>query len=561
MLLMAPPDITLCEPGSTKFPILSPQGRRPPYSEHMATFDYIIVGSGSAGSVLANRLSIDPEISVLVLEAGGSDKHLNVDTPAAFSKLFQTKRDWNYHTMPEPCMDERQVYLPRGKMLGGSSSMNAMIYIRGHRSDYDGWRDAGCEGWGYDDVLPYFKKAEHNERIEDEFHGKNGPLNVADLRSPNELSETFVAAAGESGLGINPDFNGREQEGAGLYQVTQKKGSRWSTSKAYLRPARDRANLTVETNALVHRVTFDGDRATGVEYAQDGEVFVAAATREVILSAGALNTPQILMLSGVGPQKHLTDMGIQVVFDNPNVGQHLQDHPVILMIFSVAQPVSLHHAEEPRQLAEYLIKKKGMLSSNVGEAGAFVRTDGSKEPPDIQFHFAPGVFIRHGFETLDHDGMSLGPTLVNPQSRGSILLRSTDPEVHPDIVTMSLQHPDDMASLVEGFRLGRKIVAAEAFAKYQPVEVIPGPDAQTDEEIASFIRERSELLYHPSCTARMGREASAAVVDSQLRVFGVQGLRVVDASVMPTVTRGNTNAPTIMIAEKAADMILSDNSA
>jgi len=527
----------------------------------MATFDYIVVGSGSAGSVLANRLSIDPEISVLVLEAGGSDKHLNVDTPAAFSKLFQTKRDWNYHTMPEPCMDERQVYLPRGKMLGGSSSMNAMIYIRGNRSDYDGWRDAGCEGWGYDDVLPFFRKAEHNERIEDEFHGKNGPLNVADLRSPNELSQTFVEAAGESGIPSNSDFNGREQEGAGLYQVTQKKGSRWSTSKAYLRPARDRTNLSVEQNALVHRVTFDEGKATGVEYVQDGDMKTAVASREVILSAGAFNTPQILMLSGVGPQKHLTDMGIDVVFDNPNVGQHLQDHPVILTIFSIAQPVSLHHAEEPKRLVEYLVKKKGMLSSNVGEAGAFVRTNSRLEAPDIQFHFAPGVFIRHGFETLDHDGFSLGPTLVDPQSRGSILLRSADPQVHPDIVTMSLQHPEDMASLVEGFKLGRKIVAGEAFAKYQPVEVLPGPDVQTDEEIAGFIRERSELLYHPSCTARMGPDAATAVVDTQLRVFGVQGLRVVDASVMPTVVRGNTNAPTIMIAEKAAEMILSNSSA
>lgn len=525
----------------------------------MATFDYIIVGSGSAGSVLASRLSIDPKISVLVLEAGGSDKHLNVDTPAAFSKLFQSKRDWNYHTMPEPGMDERQVYLPRGKMLGGSSSMNAMIYIRGNRSDYDAWRDAGCDGWGYDDVLPFFKKAEHNERIEDEFHGKNGPLNVADLRSPNELSEAFVRAAGEAGVPNNPDFNGREQEGAGLYQVTQKKGSRWSTSKAYLRPARDRTNLTVEQNALVHRVIFDGDKATGVQYAQNGDVHDVVARREVILSAGAFNTPQILMLSGIGPQEHLTDMGIEVVFDNPNVGQHLQDHPVILTIFSVSRPVSLHHAEEPKRLAEYLIRKKGMLSSNVGEAGAFVRTRDDLEAPDIQFHFAPGVFIRHGFETLDHDGISLGPTLVNPQSRGSILLRSTDPEVHPDIVTMSLQHPDDMASLIQGFRLGRKIIAAEGFAEYEPVEVIPGPDTQTDEEIASFIRERSELLYHPSCTARMGPDATTAVVDSQLRVYGVQRLRVVDASVMPTVTRGNTNAPTIMIAEKAADMILSNS--
>lgn len=522
----------------------------------MASFDYIIVGAGSAGSVLANRLTIDPNVSVLLLEAGGSDKHLNVDTPAAFSKLFGSKRDWNYHTMPEPCMDERQVYIPRGKMLGGSSSMNAMIYIRGNKADYDEWAAAGCEGWAYDDVLPFFRKAEHNERINDEFHGQNGPLNVADLRSPNELSEAWVQAAHEVGIEGNDDFNGAEQVGAGLYQVTQKKGSRWSTAKAYLRPAAERSNLTIEKEALVHRVVFAGDRAVGVAYEQRGVQHMAEANKEVVLSAGAIGSPQILMLSGIGPERHLADMGIDVVFDNPNVGQHLQDHPVILDIYSVAKPVSLHHAEEPKRLVEYLVKKTGMLSSNVGEAGAFVKTDASKAAPDIQFHFAPGVFIRHGFETRDHDGMSVGATLVNPKSRGSILLRSSDPTVHPDIVTMSLQHPDDMASLVAGFKLGREIVAAAAFSEYEPEEVLPSHGVETDEEIASFIRERSELLYHPSCTARMGPDATEAVVDSELQVFGVRGLRVVDASVMPSVIRGNTNAPTIMIAEKAADMIL-----
>lgn len=522
----------------------------------MATFDYIIVGAGSAGSVLANRLTIDPNVSVLLLEAGGSDKHMNVDTPAAFSKLFGSQRDWNYHTMPEPWMDERQVYIPRGKMLGGSSSMNAMIYIRGNRADYDGWRDAGCDGWGYDEVLPFFRRAEHNERIADEFHGQNGPLNVADLRSPNELSETFVEAAVELGIEANNDFNGAEQMGAGLYQVTQKKGSRWSTSKAYLRPASERTNLTVEQEALVHRVVFAGDRAVGVAYEQRGVTHAAEANREVILSAGAIGTPQVLMLSGIGPADHLAHVGINVMFDNPNVGQHLQDHPVILDIYSVSKPVSLHHAESAKSLVEYLVKKQGMLSSNVGEAGAFVKTDASKAAPDIQFHFAPGVFIRHGFETRDHDGISVGATLVDPKSRGSIVLRSADPTVHPDIVTMSLQHPDDMASMVAGFKLGREIVAAAAFSEYEPSEVLPSPEVQSDEEIAAFIRERSELLYHPSCSARMGPDASSAVVDPQLRVFGVQGLRVVDASIMPSVTRGNTNAPTIMIAEKAAEMIL-----
>ncbi len=521
----------------------------------MDTYDYIIVGAGSAGSVLANRLSIDPRTSVLVLEAGGSDKHFNVTTPAAFSKLFQSKRDWNYHTMPEPACDNRQLYLPRGKMLGGSSSMNAMIYIRGNRLDYDGWAGSGCDGWSYDDVLPYFKRAEHNERGADDFHGVNGPLNVAEPQSPNILSSTFVEAGVELGLDRNVDFNGARQDGVGLYQVTQKGGSRWSTARGYLRPSLGRSNLSVETGALVHRVIFEGKRAVGVEYSQNGSRYSVGVEREIILSGGAYNTPQLLMLSGVGGGSHLTGFGIDVVVDNPNVGQHLQDHPVVLNVFRVSQPVSLAHAEKPAHLVRYLARKTGHLSSNVGEAGAFTRTRPSLEAPDMQYHFAPGAFIRHGFDTIEGDAMTVGATLVGVRSRGSVTLRSADPEIHPDIVTMALSEPDDLAAMVDGFKLGREILGSSAFGEYAAGELIPGDRVESDEEIVAFVRANAELLYHPSCTARMGPDPGKAVVDPQLRVFGTEGLRVVDASVMPTVPRGNTNAPTIMIAEKAADLI------
>ncbi len=519
-------------------------------------YDFIVVGAGSAGSVLANRLSLDPGVKVLVLEAGGSAKHLNVDTPAAFSKLFQTKRDWNYHTMPEGCCSNRQLYMPRGKMLGGSSSMNAMIYIRGNRADYDGWAAEGADGWGYDDVLRYFKKSEANERGGDEFHGVDGPLNVADLVTPNELSLAFVEAAVQAGIPRNGDFNGADQEGAGLYQVTQKKAARWSTWKAYLQPAMSRENLTVVTDALVQRVLFDGTKAIGVEYSVGRDLEKATAS-EVVLAGGAVNTPQLLMLSGIGDGEHLLSKGIDVRVDNANVGLHLQDHPVILQIHSVTKPVSLAHAEEPSKLVEYLVRKKGLLSSNVGEAGLFVRTREDLPAPDIQFHFAPGVFMRHGFDTLPGDGMSFGPTLVSPKSRGSLRLRNADPTTHPDIETRSLEHPDDVASLVAGFRLAREIVGQDAFTSYRGEEQVPGVSAaESDKEIVQFIRDRVELLYHPSCTARMGEAPDDSVVDPQLRVFGTEGLRVVDASVMRSVVRGNTNAPTIMIAEKGADMIM-----
>jgi len=519
-------------------------------------FDYIIVGAGSAGCVLANRLSADPAHSVLLLEAGGSDRHMNVSIPAAFSNLFATERDWNYYTQPEPCLDNRQLYMPRGKMLGGSSSMNAMIYIRGHRVDYDGWAAAGCAGWSYADVLPYFKRAEHNERGADEFHGVGGPLNVADQKHLNVLSERFVDACEEVGIPRNTDFNGASQTGAGPYQVTQAGGTRWSTSRGYLKPVLGRPNLTVESHAFATEILFVNDVATGVSFRQGGSQHEAWARKEIILATGALNTPHLLMLSGIGDADHLAEYGLDTKLDNPNVGAHLQDHPVLGAWYSVTQPVSLAHAEKPAKLVEYMTRRSGLLTSNVGEAGAFVETREGLDAPDIQFHFAPGYFIRHGHETLPGDGMTVGPTLVSVKSRGRVTLRSADPDVHPDIWTNALEHPDDVASLLAGFRLARQIGEASAFDEYRGDETLPGTVVDSDDEIVDFMRQRAELLYHPTCTARMGPDPTDAVVDPELRVHGIDGLRIADASVMPSVVRGNTNAPTIMIAEKASDLIL-----
>ncbi|GAB5535652.1 MAG: GMC family oxidoreductase N-terminal domain-containing protein [Rubricoccaceae bacterium] len=517
--------------------------------------DYVIVGAGSAGCVLANRLSANPEVSVLLLEAGGKDTQAPIHIPAAFSKLFQTEADWNYRTVPQEHAAGRDLYWPRGKVLGGSSSINAMIYIRGHHADYDGWAAEGCEGWSYADVLPYFKRSEDSNEGASAYHGVGGPMPVTEPRSPSPFSLAFVEAATQAGHPRNDDFNGAEQEGAGLYALTQAGGRRASTASTFLKAARRRPNLTVETGAHATRVLIRNGRATGVEIFQNGEVRAIDAAKEVILCGGAINSPQLLMLSGIGPADHLAHHGVAVVADRAGVGQNLHDHPIVGVHYRFREPISLLGAEGLKSIARYLILRDGMLSSNVAEAGLFVRTRGEERIPNVQFHVAPTLFKDHGLVPMTEHGFSLGPTLVRPRSRGALTLASSDPFDHPHIDPNYLADPADAAALVAGIRIAREIVAQPALDSFRGEEIRPSASATTDTDLDAYVRETCETLYHPVGTCRMGADDDS-VVDLDLRVRGVDGLRVVDASIMPTIPNGNTNAPVLMIAEKAADRIL-----
>jgi len=514
-------------------------------------YDYIIVGAGSAGCVLANRLTEDPHTCVLLLEAGGPDNKKEVHIPAAFAKLFKSPCDWAYSTEPQENLNGRQLFWPRGKLLGGSSSMNAMIYIRGHRQDFDRWCESGNEGWSFDDVLPYFKAAEHQERGENEYHGTGGPLNIADLRLVNPLSHAFVEAGTELGFPSNKDFNGAEQEGFGIYQVTQKGGKRCSAAAAYLKPALRRSNLTVRTGAHVTRLLVEGKRVTGVEYILNGRAENVEASKEVILSGGAINSPQLLMLSGIGDAERLKQAGISTVLDLPGVGENLQDHLFVAVAYSCTQPVSLANAETLRNLANYLLFKKGPLTSNVAEAGAFVKTDSSLPAPDLQFLFGPAYYLNHGFTRPEGHGFTIGPALIHPKSRGHIRLRSNDPFEAPSIQPRYLEDDADMQVLIDGVKIACELADTKAFSKYRGQAMC---DFQNDKEIADYIRNMVETVYHPVGTCKMGTD-TMAVVDSHLLVHGMENLRVVDASIMPDIVGGNPNAAVIMIAEKAADMI------
>ncbi|HLA64526.1 MAG TPA: GMC family oxidoreductase N-terminal domain-containing protein [Rhodothermales bacterium] len=516
-------------------------------------YDYVIVGAGSAGCVLAARLSADPACRVLLLEAGGPDRDPRIRIPAAFSRLFKTEADWNHHTEPQAGAAGRSLYWPMGKVLGGSSSINAMIYVRGHQADYDGWAAQGCEGWGFSDVLPYFKRSEDNARGASAYHGVGGPLRVEDPRDPSPHSHTFVAAAVEAGFASTPDFNGPSQEGAGLYQLTQKGGRRHSAAEAFLRPAMGRTNLEVRTGASALRVVFDGDRAAGVEYLQDGLRKTALTRGEVILSGGAVHSPHLLLLSGVGPESQLQRLGISVVADRAGVGENLHDHLIVGAHWRLRRAQSLLSAESPANLLAYLIARRGMLASNVAEAGLFTAARGAGLP-DLQFHVAPALFENHGLVPQTEHGVSMGPTLVRPASRGRVTLRTADPLAAPAIDPNYLAEQGDVDVLVEGVRIARQIAAQPAYRGLLAAELKPGPRLGRDSDLAAYVRQTCETLYHPVGTCRMGADADA-VVDTELRVRGVRGLRVVDASVMPVVPNGNTNAPTIMIAERAADLI------
>jgi choline dehydrogenase-like flavoprotein len=512
------------------------------------TFDYVVVGAGSAGCVLANRLTEDPDVRVLLLEAGGQDDADEVHIPVAFSSLFKTRYDWNYETVEQKHLGGRPTYWPRGKMLGGCSSMNAMIYIRGNRADYDGW---GVPGWSYDEVLPYFVRAEHNTRLAGPLHGTEGPLHVEDRRYTHELSHAWVDAAVSWGLKPTEDFNGESQEGAGLYQVTCKGGHRWSAADAYLRPALERTNLTVRTDALVTRVLFAGTRALGVRYSRHGEDMDVHADREVILSGGAVNSPQLLMLSGVGPAEHLRSLDIEVVANLPGVGENLHDHPAAAILWHTKGTSDLVNLAGPGALVRWRLTGRGPMASNVGEAGAFFSTRDGLAGPDMQVHVAPSLFYDNGLREPPGPGFTAGATLVDVASRGRLRLRSADPRWRPEIDPAYYSDPIDMDVMVSALRSMIEIGARAPLARFLSAPFMPSHlSAVTDEDLRAHAREVTQTLYHPVGTCALG-----SVVDPSLRVSGVDSLRVVDASVMPVVPRGNTNAPTIMVAEKAADLI------
>ena len=523
-------------------------------------YDYIIIGAGSAGCVLANRLSEDPTVKVLLLEAGGRDTAKNIHVPLGFPRLYKGRCDWAYYTEPETHLGNRNLYWPRGKVLGGSSSINAMIYIRGHRYDYDRWRDLGNPGWGYADVLPYFKKSEDQELGASEYHGAGGPLHVSNLRSINPLCDAFVEASQEAGFNRNTDFNGESQEGFGFYQVTQWQGKRHSAAVAFLHPAMRRPNLTVRTDVQAFNILFEGKRAALVSFQQGSGSAQERAAREIILCAGAIGSPQMLMLSGIGPADHLRALGIQVFCDLPGVGANLQDHPAVPVAYECMRPITLAGAESLSSLARYLAFKRGPLTSNVAEAGGFVKTSAGLPAPDLQYHFAPGYFVEHGFQQIKEHAYTFGPTLIRPYSRGAITLRSSNPLDAPLIHANYFADSRDIQTMLAGLQLARALAATNAFARYHKGELCPGPESKDDKALRAHIVKYAETLYHPVGTCKMGNDP-AAVVDAALRVRGVDGLRVVDASVMPVVPGGNTNAPTIMIAEKAADLIKGSASA
>ena len=524
-------------------------------------YDYLVIGGGSAGCVLAARLSEDQTVRVALLEAGGVDSSVLIHCPAGLALMAKTRGiNWAFETVPQPGLGGRRGYQPRGKVLGGSSSINAMIYIRGQHSDYDRWAAAGNPGWSFDEVLPYFKRAEGNMRGAETLRGAGGPLTVQDQGSPNPIARRFIEAGQQAGLPLNNDFNGAEQDGVGWYQVTHRQGERCSAAKAYLVPALGRPNLTVITGAQVTRIVLSGRRATGVEILHNGSRCTLQARREVLLCAGALQSPQILMLSGIGPAAHLRQQGIAVVHDLPGVGQHLHDHVDVVQVVDTPgsnESFGLSLAGAWRTLGdirEWRGRRTGRLTTNFAEAGAFFRSQPGLNAPDLQLHFVIGKLINHGRKTVFGHGYSCHVCLLHPRSRGSVQLASANPLAAPLIDPAFLTDPDDLARLIGGFKRMRAVLAQPALAALGGHELAMSAAAQTDAQIEAFIRGHADTIYHPVGSCRMGPNADD-VVDAELRVHGIEGLRVVDASIMPSIVGGNTNAPTIMIAEKAADLI------
>ncbi len=532
----------------------------------MASFDYIIIGAGSAGCVLANRLTEDGTSRVLLLEAGGKDTSMMIHIPVGYAQtLKDPKVNWMYETEPDPNTGNRAHMWPRGKVLGGSSSINGLLYIRGQQADYDGWRQLGCTGWSWEDVEPYFRKSQHQERDGLDGHGKGGPLNVSDVTQRHPVSDACITAGRQLGLPEHDDVNGSEQEGITYYQLTVKNGRRWSAAAAYLNPAKSRSNLIIEARALASRVIFEGKRAVGVEYVQNGETKTARAEGEVILSGGAINTPQVLELSGIGQTERLKAAGIDVVAASKGVGENLQDHYVVGLRYRLKPGVvSINELTRGTkflgEVFKYVTQRKGLLTLSAAHIAAFVKTRPELSGPDVQYHILPASMdaeklATEGSMELEREpGLTIAPCQLRPESRGSVHIKSSDPATHPSIIPNYLDVALDQQTIVAGLNWGRQLAEQPALAEFIDHELAPGPDVKTDDDMLEFARQSGSTIYHPVGTAKMGAD-DRSVVDPQLRVIGVEGLRVVDASIMPRLISGNTNAPTIMVAEKAADMI------
>ncbi|MEO8280784.1 MAG: choline dehydrogenase [Ideonella sp.] len=528
-------------------------------------FDYIVVGAGSAGAVLASRLSEDPATRVLLLEAGPADHSFWIHLPIGYGKtMWSPKYNWCFHTDPDPNMNGRRIYWPRGKTLGGSSSINGLIYIRGQAEDYDHWAALGNDGWGFKDVLPYFIKSETNQRGADAFHGGSGPLRVSDIGARNPLIEAFIAGAQQIGVPRTDDFNGARQEGAGYYQLTTWKGWRWSTAKGYLKPARQRSNLSVQCNAQASALMLDGKRAVGIRYRQAGQDKMARCKAEVLLAAGAIQSPQLLQLSGIGPAALLRKHGVALVHDLPGVGENLQDHLQIRLTFECTQPTTNDELNslvgQARLGLQWLLHRTGPLAVGINQGGCFMRAlPAESQTPDIQFHVATLSADMAGGKVHPFSGMTMSVCQLRPESRGHIRIRSTDPFAPPEMQPNYLATDRDRRTNIAALRSIRAITGSKSMAPFIKREVKPGKDADTDEALLEFCRNNGATIFHPSGTCAMGLDpAAGAVVDSRLRVHGMTALRVIDCSVMPTLVSGNTNAPAVMMAEKAVDMIRED---